>query len=130
MLTCSSVGAFHFSQQAIPLLLPHGGTLIFTGATASLKGSAKFAAFAPPKFALRALAQSLAREFHPQGVHVAHVVVDGIIQTPRVIKMWGEGEPDTRMDPDAMAASYVALAEQHKSSWTQELDLRPFSEKF
>jgi NAD(P)-dependent dehydrogenase (short-subunit alcohol dehydrogenase family) len=104
-------------------MLPRGkGTLLFTGATASLRGSARFANLASPKFALRALAQSMARELGPQGLHVAHVIIDGQIGPA--------GGPDTRLDPDAIAALYVALHRQPRSAWTHEADLRPWSEKF
>ncbi|KAI5480955.1 short-chain dehydrogenase/reductase SDR family protein [Pseudohyphozyma bogoriensis] len=126
------MGAFHFSQQVLPLMLEHktGGTLIFTGATASLKGGAKFAAFAPSKFALRGLSQNLAREFGPQGVHVAHSIIDGLIDTSAVAKFAGEGAEASRISPEAIANAYVYLAQQDKSAWTQEIDLRPFAEKF
>ncbi|BGP13856.1 hypothetical protein JCM10213_002494 [Rhodosporidiobolus nylandii] len=126
-------GAFHFSQKVVPLLLKSGGGFLgFSGATASMKGSAKFAGFAPGKFALRALSQSLAREFGPQGIHVSHVVLDGIIDTQRTRGMFGGGEPEdgTRMDPAAIAGTFVHLAEQPKNCWTHELDLRPAAEKW
>lgn len=101
-------GAFNFAQRSIPLLLQARGsseyppTLIFTGATASLKGSAKFAAFASSKFALRALAQSLAREFGPQGVHVSHTIIDGVIDIPRT-KAWVFEHEDAKLSPDAVS---------------------------
>lgn len=103
-------GAFNFAQRSIPLLLEARGaseyppTLIFTGATASLKGSANFAAFASGKFALRALAQSLAREFGPQGVHVSHTIIDGIIDIPRT-KAWVLEHEDAKLNPDAVSHS-------------------------
>jgi len=93
-----SKGAFNFSQATLPLLL---STLLFTGATASVKGSALFASFATMKFALRAMAQSLAREFGPQGVHVAHAVIDGVIDIPRT-KEWDLGEGG-KIDPEAVS---------------------------
>ncbi|BGP54030.1 hypothetical protein JCM8202_003029 [Rhodotorula sphaerocarpa] len=127
-------GAFHFSQKVLPLMLKGenpGGFLGFTGATAALKGSAKFAALAPGKFALRGLSQNLAREFGPQGVHVSHVIVDGIIDTERTRGMMGQAQdPDARMDPDAIAQTFLDLAHQPKSCWTQELDMRPYAEKW
>ncbi|GAA5911024.1 uncharacterized protein JCM6883_000680 [Sporobolomyces salmoneus] len=124
-------GAFYFSQAVIPQFLSNGeGFLCFSGATASLKGSAQFAAFAPSKFALRGLAQSLAREFGGKGIHVAHAVIDGLIDTERVRGMAGEGEPGTRMDPDSIAESFLFLSKQPKDCWTHELDLRPSAEKW
>lgn len=102
------MGAFHFAQSVLPLLLKSTGldyppTLIFTGATASLKGSAYFSTFASAKFALRALAQSLAREFGPKGVHVSHVVVDGVIDIPRT-KAWKFEHEDAKLSPDAVGS--------------------------
>ncbi|BGP22790.1 short-chain dehydrogenase/reductase SDR family protein [Rhodotorula toruloides] len=125
-------GAFHFAQVTIPLMLEAGGGFLgITGATAALKGSAKFAALAPGKFALRGLAQNLAREFGPQGIHVSHVIVDGIIETERVKGMMGEAkQPDSRLQPDAIADTYVHLAEQPRNCWAFELDLRPSVEKW
>jgi NAD(P)-dependent dehydrogenase (short-subunit alcohol dehydrogenase family) len=100
-----------------------------SGATASLKGTGKFVAFASAKFALRGLAQSLAREYAPKGIHVAHVVLDGLIDEPQTSERFGP-EKSTRMEPDAVAREYLNLAAQHPSAWTHELDLRPFSERF
>lgn len=105
-----SFGAYHFSQATLPLLLSsvskseHPPTLIFTGATASIKGSAQCASFAAGKFAIRALSQSLAREFGPQGVHVSHVIVDGVIDIPRT-KNWdvGNGKPDAKISSAAVS---------------------------
>lgn len=99
-------GGFNFAKNTLPLLLKATGleyppTLIFTGATASLKGSAQFAAFSTGKFALRALAQSLAREFGPKGVHVSHVIVDGVIDIPRT-KAWKFEHEDAKLSPDAV----------------------------
>jgi NAD(P)-dependent dehydrogenase (short-subunit alcohol dehydrogenase family) len=99
--------------------------MIFTGATSSVRGGG-WLAFSSAKFALRGLAQSLARELWPQGVHVAHVVVDGIIGPAGD----GEGEGEPLLDPDRMAETYWYLAHQHRSAWTLELDLRPHAEKF
>lgn len=110
------------------------GTIIFTGATASLRGGANFAAFATAKHGLRALAQSTARELGPKGVHVAHVVIDGVIDTawirenfPSLIK---NAQPDGIMQPDLIAENYVYLHKQPRSAWTHELDLRPWCEKW
>jgi len=123
-------GAMVAARAVLPAMLARGrGTVIFTGATASRRGAAKFAAFASAKFALRGLAQSLAREYGPQGIHVAHVLLDGLIDEPQSVQRFGTSESG-RMAPDAIAAGYVDLARQHPSAWTHELDLRPFSERF
>jgi NAD(P)-dependent dehydrogenase (short-subunit alcohol dehydrogenase family) len=103
---------------------------LFTGATASLRGSARFASLAVSKFGLRALAQSLAREFGPAGVHVAHVVIDGQIDTPRVREMFPGRASNTFLAPDAIAETYWQLNAQDPTAWTLELDLRPAVEKF
>ncbi|MEK6638538.1 MAG: SDR family NAD(P)-dependent oxidoreductase [Pseudomonadota bacterium] len=110
------------------------GTIIFTGATASLRGGAGFSAFSGAKAALRMLAQSMARELGPQGIHVAHVVIDGGIDTafvrglrPNFDELKAE---DGVLSPDAIAANYVMLHHQHRSAWTHELDLRPWIESF
>lgn len=106
---------FHLGQAAAKRMAPRGsGTIIFTGATASLRGSALFSCFASPKFGLRALAQSMARELGPKGVHVAHVIVDGGIRPASA----PAGGADTQLDPDSIATSYLALHEQHRSAWT------------
>jgi NAD(P)-dependent dehydrogenase (short-subunit alcohol dehydrogenase family) len=105
------------------------GTIILTGATAALRGQSNFAAFASAKFALRGLAQSLAREFGPQGVHVAHVVLDGLIDEPQTDRRFGSS-PAGRMDPQSIAQCYLDLTKQQPSAWTHEMDLRPFSEQF
>lgn len=123
----TAFAGFLVGQAAARRMAPRqAGSILFTGATASLRGSARFATLAAPKFALRALAQSMAREFGPQGVHVAHVILDGLIltegRTPPV--------PDAHLDPAAIAEAYVQLHQQPRSAWTQELDLRPWSERF
>ncbi|KAI5462316.1 short chain dehydrogenase [Mariannaea sp. PMI_226] len=129
-------GFFGFAQKSLPLLLdsvsgsPHPPSLLITGATASVKGSAQFGSFAAGKFALRALGQSLAREFGPQGVHVAHVLVDGIIDMPRTRQYGINGPEDSMLKPDAIAETYWHLHTQHRSTFTQELDIRPYTEKF
>ena len=110
-------------------MLPRGsGTILFTGASASVKGYAQSAPFAMGKFALRGLAQSMARELCPQGIHVAHVVVDGGIRSAR--RPEAADRPDALLDPDAIAASYLHLVQQHRSAWTFELEVRPWVEKF
>ncbi len=107
-----------------------GGTILFTGATASLRGSAGFHNLAVGKFGLRALAQSMARELQPKGIHVAHVVIDGRIRS-RIAEEHGDRDTaDTMLDPDAIAETYHQLHHQPRSAWTQEVDLRPWVEKF
>jgi NAD(P)-dependent dehydrogenase (short-subunit alcohol dehydrogenase family) len=124
------MGALHVAQAAGRCMVAAGaGTMIFTGATASLRGAAGFAALAVQKFGLRALAQSLARELGPKGVHVAHVIVDGIIASERT-RDWIKPGADTALDPDAIAETYLAIVRQPRSAWTQELDLRPWVETF
>jgi NAD(P)-dependent dehydrogenase (short-subunit alcohol dehydrogenase family) len=120
-------GGFLVGREAAKAMLEQGGgTLIFTGATASLRGGAGFANLAVGKFGLRALAQSMARELDPRGVHVAHVIIDGLIGAGSQ-----EGAaPDSRLDPAAIASNYLNLHRQPRSAWTQELDLRPWTEKF
>ncbi|QSS57996.1 oxidoreductase [Histoplasma capsulatum] len=127
-------GAFHFSQAALPLLLKSGDlehppTLIFTGATASLKGSSLCASFATGKFAMRALSQSLAREFGPQGIHVCHAIIDGIIDVERT-KGFKFDAPDAKLDPNSIAETYWFLHTQPRTTFTQELDMRPYIEKW
>jgi NAD(P)-dependent dehydrogenase (short-subunit alcohol dehydrogenase family) len=123
-------GAVAAIQIVLPAMTARGrGTIILTGATAGVRGGARFAAFASAKFALRGLAQSLARELGPRGVHVAHVVLDGLIDEAQTERRFGPAQ-SARMDPDAVARAYLGLATQHPSAWTHELDLRPFSERF
>lgn len=125
------LGGFLAAREVLPAMLERGrGTLLFSGATASLRGSARFSALAVGKFGLRALAQSLAREFGPQGIHVAHVIIDGQINTAKVRGMMPGRDAATLLAPDAIAETYWQLHQQHPTSWTQELDLRPASEKF
>jgi NAD(P)-dependent dehydrogenase (short-subunit alcohol dehydrogenase family) len=112
----------------------HNGTIIFTGATASLRGSANFAAFAGAKHALRALAQSMARELGPRGIHVAHVIIDGAIDTEFIRENFPERyalkERDGILNPDHIAEAYWMLHRQPRDAWTHELDLRPWMEEF
>jgi len=128
-------GAFLFGKQALSMMQRQGqGTLIFTGATASLRAKPPFTAFATAKAGLRALAQGMAREFSPHGVHVAHVVIDGVIDGDRARKQFADyvatkGD-DGLLQLDAIAQTYWAIHEQHHSAWTHELDLRPFKEPF
>jgi len=125
----SAFGGFLVGQEAARRMLPRGsGTILFTGASASVKGYAQSAPFAMGKFALRGLAQSMARELGPQGIHVAHVVVDGGIRSAR--RPEAADRPDALLDPDAIAASYLYLVQQHRSAWTFELEVRPWVERF
>jgi NAD(P)-dependent dehydrogenase (short-subunit alcohol dehydrogenase family) len=124
-------GALYGAQEVLPAMLEkERGTLILTGATASLRGSANFAALATGKFGLRALAQSMAREFGPQGIHVAHVVIDGQINTPSLRETQPDREEHTTLSPDAIADTYWQLHAQDPTAWTLELDLRPAVEEF
>ena len=124
-------GAFYAAQQVLPAMVEAGrGTVLLTGATAALRGSARFSALAVGKFGLRALAQSMAREFGPQGIHVAHVVIDGQIDTPRVREMSPGREDHTMLSPDAIAETYWQLHSQDRTAWTLELDVRPSVERF
>lgn len=122
--------AFLLGQATLaPMANAGGGTFIVSGATASLRGGARFAAFASAKFALRGLTQSLAREYQPQGVHVCHAILDGIIDTGRSRDLHSL-DPAKMMKPEDIAETYWQLAHQPKSTWTHELDLRPASEGF
>ena len=124
-------GGFLSAQKVLPdMLAREKGTLLFTGATASLRGAARFSCLAVGKFGLRALAQSLAREVGPRGVHVAHVIVDGQIDTPRMRAAAPGREKSTLLSPEALAETYWHLHAQDPSAWTQEIDVRPASEKF
>jgi NAD(P)-dependent dehydrogenase (short-subunit alcohol dehydrogenase family) len=128
-LAVSAFGGFLVAQQAARRMLPKAsGTILFTGASASVKGYPQSAPFAMGKFALRGLAQSMARELAPQGIHVAHVVVDGGIRSAR--RPEAAAGADAMLDPDAIAASYLHLVQQHRSAWTFELEVRPWVEKF
>lgn len=128
-LRVSALGGFYVAQAAARRMLPHGhGAIFFTGASASLKGYAQSAPFAMGKFALRGLAQSMARELAPHGIHVAHVVVDGGIRSGR--RPDAPDKPDSMLDPDAIAASYVHLLRQPRSAWSWEIELRPWVERF
>ena len=130
-----ALAGFLMGREVAKVMTPRGrGTILFTGATASLRGSAGFAAFSGAKFALRALAQSMARELGPQGIHVAHVVIDGAIDTEFIKTNFPERyalkERDGILSPEAIAENYWLLHRQHRSAWTHELDLRPWIEKF
>jgi NAD(P)-dependent dehydrogenase (short-subunit alcohol dehydrogenase family) len=125
------LGGVLCAREVLPDMLERGhGTLLFTGATASLRGGPRSSSFAAGKFGLRALAQSLAREFGPRGIHVAHVVIDGVIDTARVQDAGSGQRPADRLSPDSIAETYWQLHRQHPTAWTQELDVRPAPEKF
>ena len=128
-----ALAGFLMGREVAKAMLPRGrGTIIFTGATASLRGSAGFAAFAGAKHALRALAQSMARELGPRGLHVAHVVIDGAIDTRFIAENFPERyatkSEDGILNPDAIAENYWNLHRQPRTAWTHELDLRPWAE--
>jgi NAD(P)-dependent dehydrogenase (short-subunit alcohol dehydrogenase family) len=128
-IAVSAYGGFLVGQQAAKAMLPHGrGTIFFTGASASVKGYAQSAPFAMGKFALRGLAQSMARELAPHGIHVAHAVIDGGIRS--ATRQDPADKPDSLLDPDAIAQSYLHLIQQPRSAWTWEIELRPWVEKF
>lgn len=128
-IAVSAFGGFLVAQQAARRMLPKGeGAILFTGASASVKGYAQSAPFAMGKFALRGLAQSLARELSPRGIHVAHFVIDGGIRSER--RPPSPDKPDALLDPDAIAASYLHVLRQPKSAWTSEIELRPWVESF
>jgi NAD(P)-dependent dehydrogenase (short-subunit alcohol dehydrogenase family) len=128
-LAITAFGGFLVAQQAVKRMLPKGqGTLLFTGASASVKGYAQSAPFAMGKFALRGLAQSLARELGPQGIHVAHFIIDGGIRSER--RPPDPAKPDAMLDPDAIAESYMQTLKQPRSAWSFEVELRPWVEKF
>lgn len=134
-LEVTAFGAFLVSQGAARRMLARAGdvkgTILLTGASAGTKGFANSAPFAMGKFALRGLAQSMARELHPKGIHVGHVVVDGgIASTPQSGRTGGGEGPDNMLDPDAIAASYMHLIDQHRSCWTWEIEVRPWVETF
>ena len=128
-IAISAFGGFLVGQQAARHMLPRGaGAILFTGASASVKGYPNSSSFAMGKFALRGLAQSMARELAPQGIHVAHVVIDGDIRSAR--RPEPPDKPGSLLDPDAIAASYVHLLRQPKSAWSWEIEVRPWVEKF
>lgn len=128
-IAVSAFGGFLIAQQAAKRMLPKGhGAILLTGASASVKGYAQSAPFAMGKFALRGLAQSMARELAPKGIHVAHFVIDGGIRNPG--RAESADKPDSMLDPDAIAASYLHVLRQPRSAWTWEVELRPWVETF
>ena len=128
-LIVSAFGGFLVAQEAVKRMLPRKhGAILFTGASASVKGYAQSAPFAMGKFALRGLAQSMARELSPQGIHVAHVVIDGGIRS--AARAEPPDKPDSMLDPDAIAQTYLDLLQQQRSAWAWEIELRPWLERF
>ena len=128
-LAVTAYGAFLVAQQAARRMLPKKhGAILLTGASAGVKGYPQSAPFAMGKFALRGLAQSMARELSPQGIHVAHVVVDGGIRSAH--RQDPNDRPDSTLDPEAIAESYMHLIHQPRSAWAWEIELRPWVEKF
>jgi NAD(P)-dependent dehydrogenase (short-subunit alcohol dehydrogenase family) len=129
LITC--YGGFLVGQEAAKKMLKAGsGTILFTGASASVKGYAKSPAFAMGKMGLTGLVQSMARELQPQNIHVAQVVIDGGINNPERPERLTERGPDVSLDPDAIAETYLHLHRQHRSAWASHIELRPWSEKF
>jgi NAD(P)-dependent dehydrogenase (short-subunit alcohol dehydrogenase family) len=125
----TALGAFLVAQEAVKRMLPRGhGAILFTGASASVKGYAQSAPFAMGKFALRGMAQSMARELSPHGIHVGHVVIDGGIRSQT--RPVPTDKPDSMLDPDAIAQTYMDLLRQPRSAWAWEVELRPWVEKF
>ena len=125
----SAFGGFLVAREAAARMVPKGrGAILLTGASASVKGYPLSSAFAMGKFALRGLAQSMARELSPQGIHVGHFVIDGAIRNPGRVEP--ADRPDSMLDPDAIAATYLNLLNQPRSAWTWEVELRPWVERF
>lgn len=124
-------GAFLCAREAVPDMLNRKkGAIIFTGATSSVRGRGGAVAFSSAKFAVRGLAQSLAVELWPKGIHVAHVIIDGVIDTPRVRKTYKPSAKEPLLKPEAIADSYWNLIQQERSAWSLEIDLRPHNEAF
>ena len=127
----NAFGAFLWSRAVVPAMLARGrGVILFTGATAGTKPFATSAAFGPAKFALRGLAQVMARDLGPQGVHVAYVNIDGAIDMPFIHQLRPDLPKEDMLQPSAIAETYWHIAHQHPSAWTQEVDVRPFKERF
>lgn len=131
-LMVSAYGGFLVAHQAVQRMLPQGeGAVFFTGASASVKGYAHSAPFAMGKFALRGMAQSMARELHPKGLHIAHFVIDGGVRNPnRPERVEPADRPDSMLDPDAIADTYMAVLDQNRSAWSWEVEVRPWVEAF
>jgi NADP-dependent 3-hydroxy acid dehydrogenase YdfG len=127
----NAYGAFVAAREVVPDMVARGrGAILFTGATAGVKAGAKSVAFGPAKFAMRGLAQALARDLGPKGVHVAWINVDGVIDIPRVRARMPQIKTEDLLKPDAIAETYWHVAHQDPSAWTMELEVRPFKERF
>jgi NAD(P)-dependent dehydrogenase (short-subunit alcohol dehydrogenase family) len=127
----AAFGAFLCAREAVPAMLKLGaGAIIFTGATSSVRGRGGAVAFSSTKFAVRGLAQSLAVELWPKGIHVAHVIIDGVIDTPKVRRTYKPSDKEPLLNPKAIADSYWNLIQQERSAWSLEIDLRPSKEAF
>jgi NAD(P)-dependent dehydrogenase (short-subunit alcohol dehydrogenase family) len=125
------LGAFLCAREAAPEMIKRGaGTIIFTGATSSVRGRGGAVAFSSAKFAVRGLAQSLAVELWPRGIHVAHVIIDGVIDTPQVRRTYKPSDKEPLLKPEAIADTYWNLIRQERSAWSLEIDLRPNKEAF
>lgn len=125
------LGAYHCCRQVAPGMVEAGnGTILFTGATSSVRGRGYALGFSSAKFALRGMAQSLAVELWPQGVHVAHLIIDGMIDTPEVRRKMSPGPEEPLLEPDDIAESYWMVTRQPRTAWSWELDLRPYNEAF
>ncbi|MGE0628370.1 MAG: SDR family NAD(P)-dependent oxidoreductase [Hyphomicrobiaceae bacterium] len=131
-INVTAFGGFLTAREAARRMLPRGsGTIMFTGASASVKGYPQSATFAMGKFALRGLAQSMARELHPHGIHVAHFVIDGGVRNESRGRVEGRDDtPDSLLDPDAIAGTYLHILEQPRSAWSWEIEMRPWTERF
>ncbi len=128
-IAVSAYGGFLVGQRAAQIMIPHHrGTILFTGASASIKGFRHSAAFAMGKFALRGLAQSMARELHPMGIHVAHFIIDGAVRSDT--RPVPNDKPDSLLDPDAIAETYLQVMRQPRSAWSHEVEVRPWVESF
>lgn len=127
----NALGAFLCAKEVAPAMIERGrGVMLFTGATAGVKAGPRSAAFGPAKFAMRGLAQSLARDLGPRGIHVAWINIDGAIDIPRVRTRYPQIKEEDMLKPEAIAETYWHLAHQDRSAWSMELELRPFKEKF
>lgn len=126
-----TLGAFLCVKQVVPGMIEKGeGTILFSGATSAVRGRSGAIAFSSAKFAMRGLASSLAREVGPQGIHVAHVIIDGIIDSPNLRERYKLSENEPLLKPDAIAETYWALVQQERSAWSFEVDVRPHNEEF
>lgn len=126
-----TLGAFLCVKQVVPdMIQKKSGTILFSGATSAVRGRAGAIAFSSAKYAMRGLASSLAREVGPQGIHVAHIIIDGVINTPSLREQYQFEEGEPLLEPDAIADTYWALIQQEKSAWSFEVDVRPHNEEF